>query len=178
MILGSFVAGRSRSVRHARALPWTAMVMGSGLLLVAVAPGILPASIGLLLTGVSIGRFNVPLMTIMQTTVPPELRGRLMGVLLTVATAAMPLGTLAAGLIADAAGVRTAFATAAAVALTAGVVTLTLPRLREDLSGSSTTSAQHAVPGLTKHRQPLMRHLLRRVHPRPNSTSLSEGGQA
>jgi MFS family permease len=133
-IVGSFLAGRVMTTRPARVLPWLSLLMGCGLVLLATAPGTVQAAAGLLMVGVSIGQFNVPLMTILQTTVPRDLQGRIMGAVLTVSTAAMPLGVVAAGFLGDYLGVRVACAAAATLALVAGAAVVLSPAARRHLS--------------------------------------------
>jgi MFS family permease len=52
-------------------------------------------------SGAMLGIFNVNTMTIIQTSVTSELRGRVMGLVMTIANAASPLGMLAGGIAAD-----------------------------------------------------------------------------
>lgn len=68
---------------------------------------------------------------VMQTKSPPQLRGRVVGVMTSVAYAAGPLGFTLAGPLTDAAGLQTTFL-ALAIPMTAiGLVSLGLPSLRE-----------------------------------------------
>ena len=57
-----------------------------------------------LLAGAMLGIFNVNVMTIIQTSVSSELRGRVMGLVMTIANAASPLGMVAGGVAADLTG--------------------------------------------------------------------------
>jgi MFS family permease len=56
------------------------------------------------LSGTMLGIFNVNMMTIIQTSVTSELRGRVMGLVMTIANAASPLGMVAGGVAADLTG--------------------------------------------------------------------------
>lgn len=56
------------------------------------------------LAGGMLGVFNVNMMTIIQTSVGSELRGRVMGLVMTIANAASPLGMVAGGVAADLTG--------------------------------------------------------------------------
>jgi MFS family permease len=56
------------------------------------------------LSGAMLGIFNVNMMTIIQTSVTSELRGRVMGLVMTIANAASPLGVVAGGVAADLTG--------------------------------------------------------------------------
>ena len=53
------------------------------------------------LAGAMLGIFNVNMMTIIQTSVKSELRGRVMGLVMTITNAASPLGMIAGGVAAD-----------------------------------------------------------------------------
>lgn len=58
----------------------------------------------MLLTGIETGLINVYLVTILQVTTPAEIRGRVFGVLATLAAGLMPIGMGLAGVVADLAG--------------------------------------------------------------------------
>jgi MFS family permease len=62
------------------------------------------ALIVVFLSGAMLGIFNVNMMTIIQTSVTSELRGRVMGLVMTIANAASPLGMVAGGVAADLTG--------------------------------------------------------------------------
>ncbi len=68
---------------------------------------------------------------VMQTRAPHHLRGRVVGVMGSLAYAAGPLGLLLAGPLADSAGLRTTFLALALPMLVIGVVAVALPSLRE-----------------------------------------------
>jgi MFS family permease len=67
----------------------------------------------------------------MQTRAPAHLRGRVTGVMTSLAYAAGPLGLLLAGPLADVAGLHVAFFALALPILVAGVICIRLPSLRE-----------------------------------------------
>lgn len=68
---------------------------------------------------------------VMQTTAPPPLRGRVVGVMGSLAYAAGPLGLILAGPLADAAGLHATFLALSLPMLLLGVVAVFLPALRE-----------------------------------------------
>jgi H+ antiporter protein len=68
---------------------------------------------------------------VMQTRAPQHLRGRVVGVMGSLAYAAGPLGLIVAGPLADAAGLKTTFLALALPMLVIGVLAIFLPSLRE-----------------------------------------------
>ena len=69
--------------------------------------------------------------SVMQTRAPQHLRGRVVGVMGSLAYAAGPLGLILAGPLADAAGLHTTFLALSLPMLAIGVIALALPSLRE-----------------------------------------------
>lgn len=68
---------------------------------------------------------------VMQTNAPAHLRGRVVGVMGSLAYAAGPLGLVVAGPLADSAGLQTTFLALALPMLVLGVVAIGLPSLRD-----------------------------------------------
>jgi H+ antiporter protein len=68
---------------------------------------------------------------VMQTRAPQHLRGRVVGVMGSLAYAAGPLGLILAGPLADAAGLKTTFLALALPMVVLGLVALRLPSLRD-----------------------------------------------
>ena len=68
---------------------------------------------------------------VMQTKSPPALRGRVVGVMTSLAYSAGPLGFMLAGPLADAFGLRTTFLALAIPMMAIGAVAVVLPSLRE-----------------------------------------------
>jgi H+ antiporter protein len=68
---------------------------------------------------------------VMQTKSPPQLRGRVVGVMTSLAYAAGPLGFMLAGPLTDVAGLRTTFLVLAIPMIAIGAVSLRLPSLHE-----------------------------------------------
>jgi predicted MFS family arabinose efflux permease len=69
--------------------------------------------------------------TVLQTIVPNEMRGRVMGIWTLIFGGMVPLGSLQAGLMADALGTSTTIAVGAAICALAAAVTLVVVRRRE-----------------------------------------------
>ena len=67
---------------------------------------------------------------VMQTRAPQHLRGRVVGVMGSLAYAAGPLGLILAGPLADAAGLHTTFLALSLPMLVIGIIALFLPALR------------------------------------------------
>ena len=68
---------------------------------------------------------------VMQTRAPAHLRGRVVGVMGSLAYAAGPLGLILAGPLADAAGLQVTFLALSVPMLVIGLVAVGLPSLRE-----------------------------------------------
>jgi MFS family permease len=68
---------------------------------------------------------------VMQTRAPQHLRGRVVGVMGSLAYAAGPLGLILAGPLADSAGLHTTFLALSLPMLAIGAIALALPSLRE-----------------------------------------------
>ena len=66
---------------------------------------------------------------VMQTNAPPQLRGRVVGVMTSLAYAAGPLGFMLAGPLADAFGLRTTFMALAVPMVIIGLISIGLPSL-------------------------------------------------
>ena len=68
---------------------------------------------------------------VMQTRAPQHLRGRVVGVMGSLAYAAGPLGLILAGPLADSAGLKTTFLALSIPMVVLGLVALRLPSLRD-----------------------------------------------
>ena len=105
-VLGYVLAGTIYINPKRRALLMILSLSGAGLLFgflglvnsPLIALGVISAA------GSLLGFFNINVMTIYQTTVEEKLRGRVMGLMMTITNAASPLGMLAGGLAGDLTG--------------------------------------------------------------------------
>ncbi|MCC9309746.1 MFS transporter [Kitasatospora sp. RB6PN24] len=117
MVIGNLVAGRlaARKVPHARVSGVAIGLKLPGFLLICTAqsPAFLVAGAALL--GLAAGLWNVPSSTLLMTSAPQEVIGRTMALFRTLSVAGMPLGAVASGLLATAAGVRSSSLAAAAL---------------------------------------------------------------
>ena len=82
--------------------------LGLGVLLVGIAPAdaFFVAVIGMVVLGIMNPIANGPLQAIMQSKIPPEMQGRVMGLLGAICTGMMPLSMLVSASIANAFGLR------------------------------------------------------------------------
>ena len=84
---------------------------------------------------------------IMQSTVPPDLQGRVFSLIHALAMALPPLGLAAAGPIADAVGLRPVYAAAAAVSFVLVAVWSAVPSIRNLEDQAPAGSETHAGVG-------------------------------
>lgn len=82
-------------------LQWMIMLLGLSVGALAFIHNVWLALMMLFLSGVAIGLFNVPSMTLFQTQTPKDMLGRVMSLLTAIVTAAMPLGFLISGILTD-----------------------------------------------------------------------------
>lgn len=144
-LLGVIVA--SRLTRRAGAGPviiGSAALFGPALLVIALAPSSMP--IPFVILGWSLGSFasvlyNATTVGVRQALVPQRLQGRVVGFARTIVWGVSPLGSLAGGALAAAAGLRFAIVVGALVALVALVPALLSPlRSLRDLASLPATS--------------------------------------
>lgn len=76
-------------------------VLGAGSMAMSLRPSVVVVGAGLLLLAVPVPVVNASIQTLLQLSVPDEVRGRVSGVYRAVVTAAMPLSYLLAGPLAD-----------------------------------------------------------------------------
>jgi MFS family permease len=129
--LASLYTTRYGAPRKRIAAVWAALSgAGIGVALLGISPSLWIAVVlaGLLWAGVTYG--NILWLATIQEAVPPELLGRVMSLDWMVSMALAPLGTLAGGALASAAGVRMALVIGGAVAACTGAVVL-VPGARE-----------------------------------------------
>ena len=103
--------------------------IGIGVLMVGAAPAwaIWLAFAGMFLSGAMMAFANGPLMAIIQSAVRPEMQGRVMSLMGSLATAVSPLGLLIAGPFSDWAGVRTWYWVSGGITLLVGVGAYFIP---------------------------------------------------
>ena len=92
-----------------------ALVFGGALALIGLVPSVVVAVVGLLVFGVGETLVEVAAATLLQRLTPDHVLGRVAGVVETMTVAALAFGSLAAGLLADAIGARSALVAVAAL---------------------------------------------------------------
>ena len=107
------------------------ILQGFGVIAVGLAPA---ALLGVGIAGIFVAGFmspivNGPLMAIMQTSVAPEMQGRVFGLLNSASQAATPIGLLIIGPLADLIGIRVPFVFAGLCDLALGILGFFLPAL-------------------------------------------------
>ncbi|GAA3537809.1 MFS transporter [Nonomuraea rosea] len=143
-LLGSLAASALPAPRHpvrvavALLLPQAVLLGGAGL----VQPGVLSALL-FLGVGVANAASNVMMMTLIQTTVPAEVRGRVSGALLVASVGFFPIGALLAGVLAGAAGPRAVFFVAAALVGATSVAGLLSRPVRSYAKGGESHEVRH-----------------------------------
>lgn len=109
-LLGAIVVGFTvRPVRYAKFFVAGSFLFLSGVLLFALSPRFESSLAVLLLAGLGIAGFSSMQSTILLSVAPPEVRGRVMG-LLAVSVGTMPIGIMYAGFLADWLGAPTGLA--------------------------------------------------------------------
>jgi MFS family permease len=88
--------------------------------------------------GVMLGLINVNLLTILQTTTPPELRGRVLGLWTSLVNGVMPIGVMLGGVAGDLTGknIPLVFTTCGVLTLVITFAALSRPTTRQFLSRS------------------------------------------
>ena len=105
---------------------------GVGMLLVGGAPGSLfwLAVVGIFVTGFMNPIINGPLMALIQATVDPKMQGRVFTLVLSLATAMMPLGLALSGQLAARFGVSVWFVLAGVAMIGCGALGFVIPAVR------------------------------------------------
>jgi DHA3 family macrolide efflux protein-like MFS transporter len=112
MILGGVITTFKKNWKHKNTIYFIGMMIVMGMLSVV---GIAPTGVYIVLwVGVGIVGLILPIintiyMTIIQTTVPPDKMGRVSSVIQSFANAMFPIGTIIAGPLAEAIGIRSVF---------------------------------------------------------------------
>lgn len=122
----------SRHRVHERFTAAAAMVMGTMIVLTAMAPTLALVMVGLMAVGATSASFSATTQATLQLRSEPRFRGRVMALYSVVFLGTTPLGSPLVGWMAENFGVRTAFALCGAVtALAAAAVLVALARRRE-----------------------------------------------
>ena len=132
-LLGSFVATRAVAlVGRPGILAGAQLLFGLVLLLPALTANALVIGAGFVVGGVAVMAWNITNVSLRQSLLPTELMGRVHATHRTIANFAELTGALAAGIIAEAFGLRAAFAIGAAVVIlsVAGRLVVTEDRIR------------------------------------------------
>ena len=115
-----------------RTIMLTAMLtLGAATAVIALLPPLPVILVMCALIGLVYGPIQPIYLYVMQTRAPDHLRGRVVGVMTSLAFAAGPLGLLLAGPLTDAAGLSVTFFALALPILLTGLVCVRLPSLRE-----------------------------------------------
>lgn len=130
-IVGALASGWAGRLLNRRALMAVALVVTGGALVGLAALPPYPVMLGCAaLVGLAYGPVNPLSNYAMQTRTPERLRGRVVGVMTSLAYAAGPAGYLLAGPLAEGVGLRPAFLILAGALLVAALVAAPLPVLR------------------------------------------------
>jgi DHA3 family macrolide efflux protein-like MFS transporter len=132
MILGGIALGiwggfRNKMVTVAVGLAVTGPALAS--------PGLMPSGLfvgalgGIFAVGFFLSMVNATIMAIMQTVIPPEMQGRVLGLLGSASMAMMPLGLAVAGPAADMFGAQLWFVIAGAGTLLMGLISFAMPNV-------------------------------------------------
>ncbi len=105
--------------------------IGLGTLAIGIAPesAFVLAVVGMFLAGTSQPLANGPIFAVMQSTVAPEMQGRVFTLLQSVATAMSPLSLAVAGPISDAVGIQAWYVVAGVACLLMAAVSRSIPAL-------------------------------------------------
>lgn len=148
---GYLIAGAPWFIRRVRGVALTAFLFGAAatILLTGLTSQRLVA-LGLLFAmGVFIGAINISLLTLLQLTTPGKMRGRVMGLAISMTSAAIPLGMVFAGAVGDLTGKNVPLIFAVASAAVAALTLLAALRrpFREFLSQEIPSAAEIELAG-------------------------------
>jgi MFS family permease len=132
LISALMVANISERLQHkSRFMNWGMLVMIIGLLLFGLSSNFILTMVALAFAGGAMVAVNTTMNTIVQSTVPEELRGRILSVWTLCTVGFMPLGNLQSGIVAEQWGAPTSIIvnTILFVIIT-GIVFLLIPKMR------------------------------------------------
>jgi predicted MFS family arabinose efflux permease len=156
LLLGTIIAASMPSAH--RPLLVSTLVLIPTVPLIAVLPylggGWVTAAIILILAFILIAIGNLLLITALQRWAPPELLGRLTGVLMLASVGMMPLSTLIAGVVVRFAGPRTYFPIGAATVGIAAIAQLTSRTWRRFEPTSGPNAHAQQAPATAKRQPP------------------------
>jgi MFS family permease len=125
-----------------------ALLAGAAPLLLAGAPSMPFAAAAQLLSGMGIGPVGPIVLTVLGTRVAPEVRGRVFGAHATITNAAIPIGVIATGFVAELVDVRVVLAAISLLfAVSVGPLLLQRSLAALDVSGESGGRAAGAPDG-------------------------------
>jgi DHA3 family macrolide efflux protein-like MFS transporter len=124
--------------RKIRTIQLGTLILGVGITALAFVPGhLLLVGLACLFTmGFAIPLVDGPFLAILQTTVPPDMQGRVFGVTFSLLSLSSPLGLLLAGPLSDRLGLPIWYAAAGVLALLLGSVGFLIPALLRIEAGS------------------------------------------
>lgn len=121
--------------------------VGAGILLVGVAPANLYwlALVGMAVCGVMLSLANGPLFAIFQSSINPEIQGRILALISSVATAMTPLGMAISAPIGEYLGVRTWYLIAGGLTMLMGIAGFLIPAI-VNIEAQAKERVQNAAP--------------------------------
>lgn len=130
--------------------------LGVGISLIGLAPANLfwLAIVGGFVGGSMIAMVNGPVRAIMQIAVAPDMQGRVMSLISSLATAMTPLGLMLAGPLADQFGERPLFIAAGITTMLVGASGFFIPALLTVEDGRSSTTTEKESPAISEEIQP------------------------
>lgn len=133
-LIGALLVARisSRLRRKSLFMNWGMLIMVSGLLLFSLSSNLVLAMVALAFAGGATVTVNTTLNTIVQSSVPDELRGRILSIWTLCSVGFMPLGNLQSGIVAEQWGAPVSvMVNILLFALLTGLVYLLIPRSRQ-----------------------------------------------
>ena len=121
--------------------------MGIGTLIVGLSPvgAFTMALLGMLVAGFMNPIVNGPFMAVMQTSVAPEMQGRVFSLIQSASLAMMPLSLLIAGPLADRLGVRVWYVVGGGLCIVIGAVAFAVPAIMHVEDNGHPTKAPHTT---------------------------------